>query len=342
MASESESINKKSEKIFLKSNIFKAIVLITVIVIVWKVWDVFALLILALAIASALSGPVDYFQKRRWPRLLAAIVLYIIFASCVILVSVFVIPSFARQLIDVGKELPILYERALNLSNFFNRFGIEVFSADQVREYFSGLSDRILGSVLSFFNALASVFVVVVLSFYLLVRKDGVSDFIRLLVPIKYESRALSIWEKTNLKLGRWLQGQLLLGVIVGVLVYIGLKILGVPYALALAVLAGFLELIPYVGPIFSAVPAVIYGFLHSATLGLSLIVFYTLVQQLENHLIVPIVNKKMVDLNPIIVILALIIAGKLGGILGFLVAIPIAVMLAEILEELSARKRIA
>ena len=136
--------------------------------------------------------------------------------------------------------------------------------------------------------------------------KKGIETFLGSVVPEKYEGYVIDLWKRSELKVGRWMQGQLLLALMVGLVVYIGLSIIGIKYALALGILAMVLEIVPMVGPVLAASPAVFLGFIQSPSLGLWLIVFYTVVQQLENHIIVPKVMQKAVGLNPIIIIIAM------------------------------------
>ena len=121
---------------------------------------------------------------------------------------------------------------------------------------------------------------------------------------------------------------------VVGLLTYVGLNLIGIRYALALAVLAGLLEAVPNLGPTLSSVPAILLGFATSPVMGFAAIALYFIVQQLENNIIVPVVMKKAVGLNPIITLLALLIGGKMGGVLGILLAIPITVFLETVLIE--------
>ena len=135
--------------------------------------------------------------------------------------------------------------------------------------------------------------------------------------------------------MGEWLRGQLILGLIVGIAVYLGLLFLGVNYALLLALMAGVLEVVPYVGPIISVIPALIIGFAQSPVIGFGVVILYLIVQQLENHLLVPKVMQKVTGLNPIISILALLVGIKAGGIVGAIFSIPLAMMGVVILEDL-------
>lgn len=159
--------------------------------------------------------------------------------------------------------------------------------------------------------------------------------YFRSLAPIEYQPYVAHLMKKMSHKMGEWLRGQIILGLIVGVAVYIGLTLLGVKYALVLALIAGILEVIPYVGPIISLVPALIVGFAQSPVIGLAVIILYLIVQQLENNVLVPKVMQKVTGLNPIISILALLVGLKAGGLAGAVLSIPLAMMGVVILEDL-------
>ena len=128
------------------------------------------------------------------------------------------------------------------------------------------------------------------------------------------------------------------MSVIIGLLSYIGLTVLGIPYALPLSLIAGVLEVIPVIGPIISAIPAILIAVVFSPFLGLGVAALYFVIQQLENHLIVPQVMKRAVGLNPLVVILAIAIGSKLLGLAGALLAVTLAVVgqiiVTEIIEE--------
>ena len=136
------------------------------------------------------------------------------------------------------------------------------------------------------------------------------------------------------------MQGQLVLAILVGVLVYLGLTILGVRNALLFAFLAGLLEIIPLFGPILAAIPAVATAYTDSGvSAGLLVVGLYLIIQQFENHLIYPLVVTKIVGVPPILVILALIVGGKLAGFLGLLLSVPIAATFVEFLDDVQKQK---
>src|SRR3989339_705825 len=182
--------------------------------------------------------------------------------------------------------------------------------------------------------SLAAVFIVLVLSFYMVVDEERMRKYFRSLAPIEYQPYVAHLMKKMSRKMGEWLRGQIILGLIVGVAVYVGLTFLGVKYALVLALIAGLLEVIPYVGPIISLVPAGIIGFAQSPFVGLAVVILYLVIQQLENNVLVPKIMQKVTGLNPIISILALLVGLKAGGLAGAVLAIPLAMMGGVILED--------
>jgi predicted PurR-regulated permease PerM len=138
-----------------------------------------------------------------------------------------------------------------------------------------------------------------------------------------------------------WLQGQVILGLIVGVLVYTALMIVGIPHALLLALLAAAFEIIPIFGPILAAIPAGLIAF-SSFGIGTAVLILgiYIMIQQVENHLLYPLVVRKIVGVSPIVVIIAVLIGAKLAGILGALVAVPISAAFVEYINDLEKDKK--
>jgi len=174
----------------------------------------------------------------------------------------------------------------------------------------------------------------------LAVQEDGIGNVLRIVTPREHEPYILGLWLRSQRKIGRWLQGQLLLGLIVGVIVFIALTVLEVRYALILAILSAIFEIIPYFGPIMAAIPAIAVAAIQDPLKGLLVAGIYLVVQQMENHLIYPQVVRKTVGVPPLLAIIALLIGGKLGGMMGFIISIPLAVVLVEYLNDVADRKK--
>jgi predicted PurR-regulated permease PerM len=209
----------------------------------------------------------------------------------------------------------------------------------QIQNALAGLSHGFFQTASIIFGGAVSALLTLVISFYLAVEEKGIENFLRVIIPIEREEYSIGLWKRTQEKIGLWLQGQLLLAVVVGVLVYLGLSILQVPYAMTLAMLSAILEIIPIFGPIIAAVPGVIIAFSVSPSLGLIVVGLYLIIQQFENHLIYPLVVTKIVGIPPTIVIVALLVGAKLAGILGFLLAIPLTTVVVELFSDFEKRK---
>ena len=161
-----------------------------------------------------------------------------------------------------------------------------------------------------------------------------------MVTPIQHEQYVIGLWRRSQSKIGLWMQGQLLSSALVMVLVYIALLLVGVPHALLLAVLAGVFELVPLFGATIAAIPTLFVAYTWGG-MNVTLIVagLYILIQQLESHLIYPLVVKKMVGVSPMISIMALVIGGTLAGFLGVLVSVPVAAAVIEFISDFEERK---
>jgi predicted PurR-regulated permease PerM len=166
--------------------------------------------------------------------------------------------------------------------------------------------------------------VIFVISIYLVAQDKGVKKFLVSISPQQHRTYVASLADRIQSKLGSWLRGQMLLMAIVAVLSFIGLSLLNVKFALTLALIAGLMEIVPYIGPILGGVPAVIIAFTQSPILALFVLIFYVIIQKAEGYLIVPLVMKRSVGLNPLVVMISIIIGGQLGGIPGVVVAVPL------------------
>ena len=209
------------------------------------------------------------------------------------------------------------------------------------QQFASGASDSFINLVSTIFGGLFSFVLIVVLSFYFVVREDGVADFLCLISPSNKEKYIVGLWKRSQKKIAYWMQGQLVLMLVISVLVYLGLTILGVKNALMLALLAGMLEIIPIFGPVLASIPAILSAFVDGGvTASLLVVGLYIIIQQFENHLIYPLVVKKIVGVSPILVILSLIIGAKLAGFLGIILSVPIVSALMAFVEDIEKGKK--
>lgn len=297
----------------------------------------------SVVIAVALNGPVDWLQKYRVPRLLGVIFIYLVFLLFLALVVILLFPPLAQQIKQLTAYLPELVGRInLSVQEIWGRYEVDgtlQSFLDRLGTRLDQAASSVLVTLIDLFGGLFSAAAVLVISFYLTVQEKGVKQFLVSLIPDQHQEYFSNLIERIQVKIGGWLRGQLLLMLIVGILSFIGLRLLGVKYALLLALIAAILEILPYIGPIISAVPATILAFSQSPALALLVVLLYIVVQQLENYVIVPQVMKKTVGVNPIVIIIVILIGAKLAGILGIILAVPLTAALAEFLKDFQKEK---
>jgi predicted PurR-regulated permease PerM len=181
--------------------------------------------------------------------------------------------------------------------------------------------------------------IVMSLSFYMIVKKDGAWGFVKNVVPKKYEQYTIGLIQRIQHQVGRWMIGQFILIGIIFILEYAVLSILHVPLALTLALLGGLLEIVPYIGPTLSIIPAVLIGLTISPWVAVIILIAYILIQQIENHIIIPLLMKKAVGLNPVVIILVLLVGGKLAGVPGLILAVPLAAAVSVVWDDVVNRE---
>lgn len=287
--------------------------------------EVIILIFIAVIFMSALSPIVTRLEKFKVPKSLSIALIYVIIIALISLVVSFVVTPLIDETSNLLTNLPRY------LASVIPETGI--IDATVIQREFGNFSRNALEVSLAIFSNILAFISIAVLTFYLLLEREKLDKLIGQFF-IGKDERIKRITRKIEDKLGAWVRGQIALTLIIGTTSYIGLSLLGVPYALPLAILAGILEIVPVIGPIISAIPAIMIAFLISPLTAGLVALMYFIIQQLENHLIVPQVMKKAVGLNPLVVILAVAIGGKLLGIAGALLAVPITVVVQIITED--------
>ncbi len=290
----------------------------------YQIREVMVLLFVAIIFMSALSPIVANLEKLKIPKSLAIGLVYIVVVAIIASVVTFVLSPLIEQTVNLVTNLPQTAGKLIPVNSPIDR--------SVIQQELSGVSKGALEVSLAIFTNFLAFISVAVLTFYLLLERENLDRLIAQFFAGREEKVKL-ITKRIEEKLGSWLRGQLVLSLIVGSAAYFVLFFLDVPYALPLGILAGILEVVPVIGPIISSIPAILIGYTVSPVLALFVAIAFFIIQQLENHLIVPQVMKKAVGLNPLIVILAVSIGGKLLGIAGALLAVPIAVVIQIIAE---------
>ncbi len=320
------------------STIFRTVIILLGLVFLYLISDILLIVFVAVIIAAAINGPVSWLQRHKVPRILGVIFIYLILLLLVALVVTLVFPPLAAQVKQLAVNFPEFMEQiGLNVQELWGKYQIGGNLQTLLGKFSQGLeqaTSSIFGTIINLFGGLFSAGIVLVISFYLAVQEKGVKKFLVSLTPTEHHHYVSDLIERIQGKIGGWLRGQLILMFIVGLLVFIGLYFLDVKYALTLALVAGILELVPYIGPFIALIPAAILAFVQAPFLGLLVILLYIVIQQLENYVIVPQVMKKTVGLNPIVIIIVMLIGAKLAGVMGIILSVPLAAAIAEFLKD--------
>ncbi|MDP3792141.1 MAG: AI-2E family transporter [bacterium] len=327
--------------------ILRGLLLVIFFIFLYILKDVIIIFLFAIIIASTITPFANWLDSKGFPRLFGVLGLYLVMFGLIIFVLSLVVPFVADEISQLSTTLPKIVERlSTSLENVqqgspqYLDFISEIQNIlDTFSIYLQQSSQSVINIVISIFGGVMSFVAIVVISFYLSVMKRGIESFIESVTPAKHEAYVMNLWKRSEAKVGRWIQGQLLLALIVGLTVYIGLSLMGIKFALILGLLAMAFEIVPIVGPVLAAIPAAFLAFLQDPGLGLWVIVFYVAVQQLENHLLVPVVLGKTIGLNPVVVIMALLIGNQIAGISGMILSVPIATVIVEMLEDLAKQK---
>lgn len=301
--------------------------------------NVLGMLLVGIILSSALHGPVTYLEQKKIPRILSVLMIYLIGAAVIALVLYTIVPV---TLIQLKYLLTHLNDLKIPLLDIFGSSQI----VSQIDQGITSLINTLFyggSNFTTFFSDFLGnvLFIVVslVLSFYLTLSRDGVEKFIRAVLPLDKEEYAVNLYIRTRRKLGRWLSGQVILSLIVGALTFLGLIILGIDYALVLALLAAIFELIPYVGPIAVGTVVFLISLPQSITTALLAVLIFFIIQQLEGHVLVPVIMSKAIGTDPVVILIAMLAGGEIAGIVGVLVAVPVSIIFEEVIDEWSARK---
>lgn len=289
--------------------------------------SILVLLLLAFIIVAALDPFVDTLQRRvKLPRVASVLVVYLITFGLLGGLLALVIPPLANELYQLVRafEVPASIEAEIRdlrftvneLGNLAERIGTSV--------------SMLFNVVTSTFSGILALFTLIVISVYMMLDRP------RMHMKVAWFSReekhlelAKRFLDSVEVQLGSWVRGQAILMLTIGVVTYIGLSLLSIPYALPLAIVAGLLEVLPNIGPTVAAIPAIIFAFIFISPLmaGVTTL-FYILVQQLENNILVPKIMRDNADVNPLVSIVTILIGLKMAGFLGALLAIPAYIIL--------------
>lgn len=308
------------------------------------VGGIIAYVIAPLVEAAAIVQP-WYGRRPALARATAVILIYAVVAGGLVLAAIFAVPAMVRQIGDLIDAVPDLSNAAQDrVEGWVERYnrtvpadvrqrindGVQQ-ASDEVGSLAESLVTRSVGIVFSTVAALLGYVAVPFFVFYALKDRDYALGRLYALFPERIQPDVRECVRIANRVFGAYIRGQLLLGVVIFAITYIGLALLGVEYALALAVVAGFAELIPIIGPIIGAVPAIIVVLATEPDHWWWIVAFYLGVQAAENYLLVPRVHSRTVSMHPAMVLVLITVGGSLFGLWGVLLSVPVAATVRDV-----------
>src|SRR3990167_2963649 len=327
--------------------LIKIVIILISLIFLYSIRQVLGILFVSFVIAAALDPWVDKMQRRKIPRGIGILLLYLAAFGIVSFVVFLLIPPISEEVRALAQDFPRYYDEIVK--NFLSareateKFGLSDEAEKSIRslsQSLDRLTSGIFSTIASIFGGFISLLGVLVIIFYMTIEEDGLKKFFQAIAPVKYQPYFSQKINTVQRKLGDWLKGQLLLSVIIGAISYLGLLILGVKYAIVLALVAGVTEFIPYVGPLLGAIPAVFLAFTQSPFKAILVVILYIVIQQLENQFIAPKVVQKSVGLNPIVTIVAMLIGAQIAGLVGVILAVPAATIVWVFASDIMKEKR--
>ncbi len=325
--------------------IFTVLAIIVMIYIVLKISILFILIFLAFILMSAMEPSVVWFERKKIARgisVLLNILIILVIISFIIFVIVNPIIGQMHTFINTIKNLPgniasvlpfvhiknyHLKSQTIN-SSVYNYIFTNIKAA-----FFSGFS-KVSATTIAILTFIAYIIFIAVLTIYMLLYKEHFYNSLSNMIPSKNKNKVMKIMYKVESQLGLWFRGQLIISFIIGFLFWLYLTILGIPFALPVALFAAFCEVIPFIGPIIAGTISVIAVLFVNPDLFIFSIIAVVLIQQFESNLIAPKVMHKVVGINPLIIIIGIFIGLSLGGILGALITIPFITVIQLIIYD--------
>lgn len=309
------------------------------IFVIYHAYGALSVFLVAVVVSLGLDPLISFLEEKRVNRLLGTILVFLSALLVLSIVGYIVIPVVVREaagfVSDFNKVVASIFGFGLSQAIIQNiGFGL-----DKAFGFLNAANISITGALSSVVSRVVAVLAAIIITFYLTIEKEGTENLFRVILPDAYEKPFLHIFNRFKLKIRRWFAAQLALSAIVGILVGAGLWLLDVKYFLVLALLAAIFEIVPIIGPILAGAAAFLIAVSSSLSLGLYTLLFFFVVQQLENHILTPLIMGRAMKIHPVVVVISLLAGGQVAGFLGIILSVPIAVLAQETFAYLAERK---
>jgi len=322
--------------------ILKISIAIVIFYILFSVREILIWFIFALTISVLFNPAVNFLQNRKIPRGLAVVLIYVIVFGLLSLLIYLVVPLLISEIQVFLESFPQYFEK---ISPLLRGFGFQAF--ENLESFLKALGSSLEGMAENIFSVLFTIFggvfttlFVIITAIFLSLEEKAVERGLILLFPKNYETQVMNVWQKCQKKVSGWFGARILACLFVGFASYIAFLIFNVKYPFTLALFAGVFNFIPYIGPLLTGVVLFLLIFPTEVFKGILVLITFTLIQQVENSILSPILMKKFVGLPPALVLVSLVVGGQLWGFLGAILAVPLFGILFEFLKEFLQKRR--
>ncbi|AIQ65091.1 permease [Paenibacillus stellifer] len=292
---------------------------------------VLAPLLAAMIISYVLNPVVSLLARRKMPRGAAVLLIYAVFLTALAVIAINLIPMLIEQLEELNEHLPEITLRAQGLMHSMDTRLIPQGVETGMNNWFFQWESRLAKGISNFLDHIGTTigvvfdaFIIPFLVFYILKDFDVFERMVISCLPRSRRKSIVKMLRDIDIALGNYIRGQFIVGVMIGILAYIGYALIGIPYALLFACFVAIFDIVPYLGPFLGAAPALVMASTVSIRLVLLVIVVNTLCQMLESNVISPQVVGRTLHLHPLLIIFALLVGGELAGIIGLILAVPV------------------
>lgn len=276
-------------------------------------------------------------RSTRFPRWFAILVPYVVIVLAVVSIGGVLWPPLVEQSRALWRALPDMFDRGqsfLVVKGLLHQHLTLREAMERAQGPGGAAVEKLAGAVFNVAGGIFGIVTILILSLYMLIEAENLRTSMLRLFPRDQRPRVASVSREVMVKVSAWLGGQVLLGSVIGTSSAIGLWALGVPYFYVLALVCGVGELIPVIGPILAAIPALAIAATISLEKTALVLVFLVVQQQLESNFLVPRVMSRQLGVSPVTVLVALLIGGSLLGIVGAILAVPTAAILQVVVNE--------
>ncbi len=322
--------------------IFKIFLAVILFFLLYQISDILVLFLFALIISILLSPTIDFLQRMKIPRQAAVLFVYLGVFAFLSAFIYFTIPTFASEIESFSRLIPEYFDK---VSPYLEGVGVQAFQSLEdflvaVEDSAEMIAENVFNALVVIFGGLFTAIFVITLAIFISMEGRSIEKAIDLLAPGEQRDRALEIWRRCRRQVSSWFLVRILSCIFVGLASYVTFYFFGIEYALLFALIAGILNIIPYIGPLVAGAIFFVVIVLDSTLKGVLALAAFAVIQTIESTALSPILSRKFMGISPVIVLMALVIGGALWGVLGAVLAIPLLGILVEFFKEYMERRK--